>query len=270
MTAIAIVYLTGANVVDGVEHGDEHRFNALFTQQVVRLRQTHTGIVTLQGNGADERTADGHEDGGGNTFSRYVGHYQSDVVVVNAEEVVEVASDILCRGHHSRQVELVLVLGEWREDTWQDGLLDFSCYCEVGLQRLQLRVFLLRLFDILYLLDGLLDGQTEVVEVDGLCCKVEGSVIHGRTDVVHVAISRYHDALQGGVLQFVYLCEQCQTVHFRHVDITQNDVDILLTQQKGEGLQTVVGKEKLVFSLTYFATEILCQQQLKVLLVVDA
>ena len=141
------------------------------------------------------------------------------MVVVDAEEVVEVATNILGGNHRGRQVEFVFVLGEWREDAWQNGLLNLTSHSQVGLQRFQLRVLFLRLLDIFNLLYGLLDGHAEVVQVDGFRGKVEGTVVHGRTYVRHVTVGRHHDALQGGVLQFVDFREQRQSVHLGHVDV---------------------------------------------------
>ena len=130
-------------------------------------------------------------------------------------------------------------------------------------------MLLLHALDVLYLSNGLLDGHTQIVEVDGLGGKVEGSVVHSLTDVAHVAIGGNHNTLEGGVLHLVNLCEQRQSVHLRHIDVRQDDIVVLVLQQHLEGLQSVVRKRELVFSLAYLTTEVLREQQLEIGLIVD-
>ena len=145
--------------------------------------------------GADEGAAHGHEDGGGDALATHVGNNHADAVLVDAEEVVEVAAHVLCRCHRCGYVYLVGLLGEGREHAGQDGLLYLAGNGEVALQRLQLRVFALHLVYVSYLLNGFLDGDAQVVEVDGLGGEVEGSVVHGLTDVAHVTVGAHHDDL---------------------------------------------------------------------------
>ena len=66
---------------------------------------------------------------------------------------------------------------------------------QVVLDRGQLGVLLLGLLDEGYLLGGLLDGPLEVAQVNGLGGEVEGALVHGAADVVHVAVGGDHDAL---------------------------------------------------------------------------
>ena len=110
------------------------------------------------------------------------------MVLVYAEEVIEVASHILGRYHQRCKVKLVLVFWEGWKDAWQNGMLYFAGYCQVSLQRFQLRVLLLRLFDIGYLLSSFFDGYTQVVKVDGFRSEVESTIVHCLSDVAHVTI----------------------------------------------------------------------------------
>ena len=85
--------------------------------------------------------------------------------------------------------------------------------------------------DVIDLLNGFLNCQTQIIKIDGLRRKVKSAIIHCLADITHIAISRHHDALKGGVLHLIDLSEKRQTVHFRHVDIRENDIEILLFEQ---------------------------------------
>ena len=139
---------------------------------------------------------------------------------------------------------------------------------EVALDRLQLVVLLLHLFDILYLFDGFLYRHTEVIEVDGFCGEVEGTVVHRLADVSHITVGRDHDTLQGRILHLVDLREQCQSVHLWHVDVAEDDIKVLLLKEHCQCFQSVVGKLKLILAMTYLTSEILGEQQLEIHLVV--
>ena len=80
-------------------------------------------------------------------------------------------------------------------------------------------MFLLRLVYIVNLLNSLLNGRVQVVHVDRLDGKIEGPVVHGLTNVRHVTICTHHDDAQRGFMHLVQLGQQCQTVHFGHVNI---------------------------------------------------
>ena len=143
MSAITVFQVTGSDVVDGVEHGHEHGVYRLSAQQLVSLGDTDIRAVSLQSDGSDEGPADSHEDGSRHALSAHISHDNANVLVVNAEEVVEVASHILGRVHQRCQVELMLILGEGREYPGQDSLLYLTSHSQVGLQRLQLVVLFL-------------------------------------------------------------------------------------------------------------------------------
>ena len=56
------------------------------------------------------------------------------MVVVDAEEIVEVAANIFCSMHGSSNVQLLGILGEWWENTRQNGLLYLAGYGKVAFQ----------------------------------------------------------------------------------------------------------------------------------------
>ena len=66
----------------------------------------------------------------------YVGNDETDTVVVDTEEVVEIAAHVAGRVHRGSDLELTGILRKWRKDTWQDGLLDFPGHGQVALQQL--------------------------------------------------------------------------------------------------------------------------------------
>ena len=130
-------------------------------------------------------------------------------------------------------------------------------------------MLLLHRFDVAYLFNGLLDGHVQVVEVDGLRGKVEGTVVHRLADITHVAVGRHHDALHGRILHLVDLREQRQTVHLGHIDVAQDDVKVFFLEQHRECFQAVVGKLKLILSFSDLSSKVLCQQQFEIHLIVD-
>ena len=84
----------------------------------------------------------------------------------------------------------------------------------------------LGLLDIIHLLNRLLDGQRQIFHVDRFRREIESAPIHCRPDIFHVAISGNHDTFLGRITQLINLGKQGQSVHFRHVDITEHDIKI--------------------------------------------
>ena len=236
MSGIAVTYRTCFYVVDGIEHRQEHAVDGVGSQQTVGLCHTLCGTAPLHALGADNRPANGHEQRSGDALAADVGYHQGDTVVINAEEVIEVAADVLGGLHRGIDVHLVAVLGEWREHARQNVLLDVAGRGQVVLQRLQLHMLLLRLVYVVYLCDGLLDGQAQVVHVDGLRGEVEGPVVHCLADVLHVTVGTHHDDAQRRVAHLVHLGQQRQTIHLRHVDVREDNLNVGIIIQDGECL----------------------------------
>ena len=191
------------------------------------------------------------------------------MVIVDAEEVVEVATDILCSLHRGIEVEFVAILGKRREYARQDKLLDLVGSGQVFLQPLQFLVFLLRLMYKVYLLDGFLDGAVQVVHIDGLCGKIESTVVHRQTDVLQVTVGTHHNDAQGRVLHLVHFGQHLQTVHHGHVDVAEDNFDVRMLLQYFEALHAVMGKEELIFPTAYLPSEELLHQKLDLFLVID-
>ena len=131
-------------------------------------------------------------------------------------------------------------------------------------------VLLLRGVYELILGDGFFDCKAEVVEVYGLGCKVERAAVHSLTDVAHIAVCAHHHAFEGGVAHFVDFSQKCESVHLRHIDVGEDDLDVGVFGQHHQRLQSVVSEEKFVLALADFAAEILRQQRLQIRLVIYA
>ena len=143
VAGITIDKFARTDVVNGIEDGDKHTVNRLLAEQFIRFGHTLARRDALQSYRAYQRAADSHEDSGGDALATHIGYHYSDAVVVDAEEIVEVASDILGGSHAGSEFHFGIILREWREDTRQDSLLYLCSYRQICLQRLQLVVLLL-------------------------------------------------------------------------------------------------------------------------------
>ena len=226
---VAVAQLPVVHVQDSIESGDKHVVDALPAEEGVRPRHAEGGRVFGQGDGTDDGPADGHEDGRRDALARDVGNHEAEALVVDPEKVVEIAAHVL-RGVHVG-VKLNLVQPEDEEVLGEDGLLDFLGDVQVGADRLQLPVLLLCLLDEVDLLDGFLDCPLQVGEVYRLGGEVESAFVHGRSDVLHIPVGGDHDAFQRRVAHLVDFGEERQAVHFRHVDVAEDDVDVRLGEQ---------------------------------------
>ena len=113
---------------------------------------------------------------------------------------------------------------------------------QIILNGFQLRMFLLGLFDKGDLFGSLFDGPFQIFQVDRFRCEVECSLVHGASDIFHIAVGRYHNTFECRVAHLVDFGEQGQTVHFRHIDIAQDHIEVWFGKQHLECFQSVVGK----------------------------
>ena len=121
-------------------------------------------------------------------------------------------------------------------------------------------MLLLHLVDVVDLLDGFFYCHTQVVQVDRFGGEVESPVVHGLADVAHIAAGTNHDDFQRGIAHLVHFGQQRQAVHLWHVDVRQDNLHVGVLQHQRKSFQSVVCKYKLIFALSYFTPEILCQQ----------
>ena len=147
-------------------------------------------------------------------------------------------------------------------------MLYFAGYPQVALDILQLLMLLLAFPDEPDLLHGIVDTLLQVVQVYRLRCKVECSVVHGRTYILHISVGRDHDYLQGRVSHFVHLSQHGQTIHLRHVDVAQDDIDVRMQQQLLQTFNTIVGEEEFIFSFSNLSAEVLGEEHLQIHLII--
>ena len=110
-------------------------------------------------------------------------------------------------------------------------MLNLTCHRQVSLYINQFGMLLLGTANKSNLLYRLVNGQLQVIQINGLGGKVECPVVHGVTNVVHVAISAHHDALERRVSHLVDLGQQGQTIHLGHIDVGEDDVNVGVLEQ---------------------------------------
>ena len=76
-----------------------------------------SGVILYQ------RFAYNHEKRGRNAFSRNVGNYKSEMIVVHHKEIIEIAAHLFCGVHRCINIKLVTVL-ESRKSTRKHGGLN--------------------------------------------------------------------------------------------------------------------------------------------------
>ena len=118
-------------------------------------------------------------------------------------------------------------------------------------------MLLLCLLDKFYFGNSFVDGYLQVIKVYWLCSKVKGTIVHGSADVVHLTVGTHHNDFQRRIMTVVNLLQQCETIHFRHVDIAEYNVDIRMLQHHLQSFNAIVCKEKLILSFADFSAEIL-------------
>ena len=131
-----------------------------------------------------------------------------------------------------------------------------------------MRLLLLRIAQAPDMGDGLAQSRLEIGKIDGLGQKIEGAAIHRCANVQHVAVSRHDD---GGKLALgaAQPFEQRQAVHARHVDVSDDEVDLRRRFDALQRLDAIAGEVKHESTLTDLATEFLPHEVFQIGLVVD-
>ena len=68
---------------------------------------------------------------------------------------------------------------------------------------------------------------------------------------------------------FIQPGEQSQSIHFRHIDITQHDIYIGMLDELLQGVFPVNCENKFILMVPDFLTELLLDQDLEICLIVD-
>ena len=104
--------------------------------------------------------------------------------------------------------------------------------------------------------DSSIDGYLQIVEIDWLGNEIESTTVHRRPNVLHVAVGRNDD----GMDIWVYAgktVKQRKTIHFWHIDISQNKVDIRSRFDDLKSLDAIAGEFKLVDAATNLSSHAL-------------
>ena len=117
----------GQNACLGIENTEPHRHKhvrfIVFRKSGVGFRKNVRWSIAGRCDGADGGFGGHHEHGGGNALSRDIRDEKRDVVVVEKEEIIEVAADLLGGFHLGEDVEFQYVR-IWRKDAWEGGGLN--------------------------------------------------------------------------------------------------------------------------------------------------
>jgi hypothetical protein len=260
MAADRIPELAVAHVQNAVKQGDEHGRTVLTGQRGIQILQAFTGTTLLQRSGAQQRAADRHEQGSRDPFAADVADHQAKMIAVEEEVIEQIAANLLGRHHGSVQVE-VLAVRKWRKLPRQDRLLDTRGDAQFVLDGHQLLLRAQRVLQLLHLRQRLLNGDFQILEIDGLHQKVDSAPVHSRADIGHVAVGG-DDHGFARIARLIELSQQSQAVHHRHVDIAQNQIDAGLYGKRLQRFLAVVAEEEFQFAVADLAAESLANEQL--------
>ena len=84
---------------------------------------------------------------------------------------------------------------------------------------------------------------SEIAKIDRLGHKIERAAIHRGADVGHVAIGR-HDDGRDLVLALLQLLQQRQPVHPRHIDVADDEVDVVIGLERRQRFDAIVGEQE--------------------------
>ena len=147
-------------------------------------------------------------------------------------------------------------------------LLHHACHVQFVLQYYKLVAGAERVLPFAYVLQCSVDREFQVVEVDWLGDKVEGTSVHSNPDVLHVTVSGYNDSpyIRCYIRNSV---KKCEAIHLGHIYVRQNHVDALVRVERFQCFDTVVGENKLVDTGSYVSAHTLQHEGFEIRLIVD-
>ena len=134
MAAVAILQPSGSEVEHTDECGDEHHLVIVLGEGVVESHGYLGRRAVLLSHNSEHTSGRGHEETGGNTLSTDIA-YAEIQLVVQQEVVIQVASDLPCRGHRCIEVQL-LPFRERREHIRDHSHLDIVGNAKLALDTL--------------------------------------------------------------------------------------------------------------------------------------
>ncbi|MBE6470413.1 MAG: hypothetical protein E7000_01720 [Coriobacteriaceae bacterium] len=132
VAGIGIDERSSGNLEHAEPCGREHVVIVLFREVDVCLVQHVIGAQSRKRFHLDDGLRQHHEQRGGNALTRDIRHDEREVIVVDEEEIVEVAADFLCGFHRRKQVEFIAPRNRGG-DIGQRVRLDVGSHVEVGL-----------------------------------------------------------------------------------------------------------------------------------------
>ena len=134
-----------ADLNHGRPHSDEKLRLVSLAQLVVGIPKCLSGTFAVLQVSLNQYPRSHHEQCSGNTLSGYICHYQSYVIIIDQEEIVEVASYLLSRIHAGVDVKFS-AHRESRESMRQYGCLDVCRQLQLILNPLTLCLFAMLFF----------------------------------------------------------------------------------------------------------------------------
>ena len=142
---------------------------------------------------------------------------------------------------------------------WQKRHLDFPGHLKVLFDGYQTITGFQGLLQGLNVLDAFFDGDFKIVEINRFGQKVKRSAVHCGTNVLHVTVGGYDHRLHV-LFGIGKLTQQGESIHHRHVDIGEDQVDFRVFIQHLKRLFAIVGKKELEIPFADTATEFLTYQ----------
>jgi len=231
---------------------------------VVDIVHAIPGGHALEPRCPDKGPADGHEDSGRDAFPRHVTYDKSQSVVIHHEIIIEIAPYLSGSFHGSVNISPF----QTGYSLGHDGPLNFTCHHQVMLNREEFVMVGKSFPDNVQFPDGFFQGDFQIVEIDRFGYEIKGTPVHGRTDIIHIAVSRTNHSLEQRVFQFTHLAQQGQAIHLGHIDIAQDNPYIGYLYEFGQGFQPIESKMKLILVVTDLSPEFLVDYILEICFVI--
>ena len=116
--------------------------------------------------------------------------------------------------------------------------------------------------------DGFGNSGLQILEIDRFGHEIKCAAVHGGADIGHIAIGR-HDNGRDLLLVLLQLLQQRQTIHPRHIDIGDYEIDLAIRLQRRQGFNAVAREQEADRSASYFVAELLQDESLDIRLVVN-
>ena len=145
MACICSFQYTGLKIEAAVPDRNKHILRIVHAELIIYKTQYFGGSVAHHGNILYQDLRYHHKKRRRNTFSRNIGHYDTQMSVIKKEEIIEIAAYFLSRIHRGIDIEII-TLRKCRKDIGQSLCLN-SC----GHRQLSIKTLFLFLLDLISL-----------------------------------------------------------------------------------------------------------------------